>query len=300
MITKNINGNNISQEFIDEIRSDSPNTTARLMLKGQEISCDIVNITVKKGSCGTPTFMLGCVVADILTATVKNLNVALKNKEIEYQVGALVGEEYEYISLGKFIVSEVKKTRYQQKITAYSNIVGKTGDVLSKFATDPPTLGAIAAKVAGCVNCDVYFDEGIDNTLRIATAFDAGSTVYNALEVLALCCGGYAINDTNGDIHIKKFGMNTDLNVDTGMMTKLPEISEDSYFVEYDEEEEVYVVEGPRIERMLGYTNIDSEKGFEFFQKFLKNNGILDELEALGIKDGDTVRMYGLEFDYYK
>ena len=69
---------------------------------------------------------------------------------------------------------------------------------------------------------------------------------------------------------------------------------------EYDEEDEVYVVEGPRIERMLGFTNIDSEKGFEFFQKFLKNNGILDELEALGIKDGDTVRMYGLEFDYYK
>ena len=78
------------------------------------------------------------------------------------------------------------------------------------------------------------------------------------------------------------------------------ETSEDPYFVEYNEEDEVYVVEGPRIERMLGYTNIDSEKGFEFFQKFLKNNGILDELEALGIKDGDTVRMYGLEFDYYK
>ena len=62
----------------------------------------------------------------------------------------------------------------------------------------------------------------------------------------------------------------------------------------------MYVVEGPRIEKMLGYTNIDSEKGFEFFQNFLKNNGILDELEAMGIKDGDTVRMYGLQFDYYK
>ena len=78
------------------------------------------------------------------------------------------------------------------------------------------------------------------------------------------------------------------------------QVSEEPYFVEYDEEDEVYVVEGPRIERMLGFTNIDSEKGFEFFQKFLKSNGILDELEALGIKDGDTVRMYGLEFDYYK
>ena len=60
------------------------------------------------------------------------------------------------------------------------------------------------------------------------------------------------------------------------------------------------MVEGPRIEKMLGYTNIDSEKGFEFFQNFLKNNGILEELEALGIQDGDTVRMYGLQFDYYK
>ena len=78
------------------------------------------------------------------------------------------------------------------------------------------------------------------------------------------------------------------------------ETSTEPYFVEYDEEDDVYVVEGPRIEKMLGYTNIDSEKGFEFFQKFLKTNGILDELEALGIKDGDTVRMYGLQFDYYK
>ena len=72
------------------------------------------------------------------------------------------------------------------------------------------------------------------------------------------------------------------------------------YTVEYTAQDGVYVVEGPRVEKMLGYTNIDSEKGFEFFQKFLKDNGILDELVELGIRDGDTVRMYGLEFDYYK
>jgi GTP-binding protein len=68
----------------------------------------------------------------------------------------------------------------------------------------------------------------------------------------------------------------------------------------WKEEEHLFAVEGPRIERMLGYTNLDSEKGFEFFQKFLKENGILEELEALGIEEGDTVRMYGLQFDYYK
>ena len=65
-------------------------------------------------------------------------------------------------------------------------------------------------------------------------------------------------------------------------------------------EDDMYVVEGPKIEKMLGYTNLDSEKGFAFFQKFLKDGGILDELEAAGIQEGDTVRMYGLQFDYYK
>lgn len=71
-------------------------------------------------------------------------------------------------------------------------------------------------------------------------------------------------------------------------------------FEVWKEEDKVYVVEGPRIERMLGYTNLDSEKGFTFFQRFLRENGILEELEALGIEEGDTVRMYGLQFDYYK
>lgn len=76
--------------------------------------------------------------------------------------------------------------------------------------------------------------------------------------------------------------------------------SDEPFYVSYDNENDEYVVEGPRIEKMLGYTNLESEKGFAFFQKFLKQNGILKELEALGIEEGDTVRMYGFSFEYYK
>jgi len=72
------------------------------------------------------------------------------------------------------------------------------------------------------------------------------------------------------------------------------------YEAYYDYSANEYVVEGPRIEKMLGYTNLESEKGFVFFQKFLKENGILSDLEKLGIEDGDTVRMYGHSFEYYK
>lgn len=71
------------------------------------------------------------------------------------------------------------------------------------------------------------------------------------------------------------------------------------FTVEIDEDG-VYIVEGPRIEKILGYTNLDSEKGFDFFQKFLKTSGVLERLEEAGISEGDTVRMYGHEFDYYK
>lgn len=76
--------------------------------------------------------------------------------------------------------------------------------------------------------------------------------------------------------------------------------ADEPFTVEYDEKEKMYVVEGTRIERMLGYTNLDSEKGFQFFQKFLHTSGIVEELEKLGIEEGDTVRMYDLQFDYLR
>ena len=61
-----------------------------------------------------------------------------------------------------------------------------------------------------------------------------------------------------------------------------------------------FVVEGPLIEKMLGYTNLESEKGFLFFQRFLRERGILDRLKENGIEEGNTVRMYGFDFDYYE
>ena len=81
----------------------------------------------------------------------------------------------------------------------------------------------------------------------------------------------------------------------------------ESYTVEASKEDpHVFFVYGPRIDRMLGYTNLEAEKGFQFFQKYLKETGILDELRALGIQDGDTVRVgsdgdeNALAFDYYE
>lgn len=76
--------------------------------------------------------------------------------------------------------------------------------------------------------------------------------------------------------------------------------SDDNYNV-YIDENCVFIVEGERIDKMLGYTNLESEKGFNFFQKFMKSSGAIDRLEELGIEEGDTVRVGDyLEFDYYR
>nr|MCR4891826.1 Obg family GTPase CgtA [Lachnospiraceae bacterium] len=70
------------------------------------------------------------------------------------------------------------------------------------------------------------------------------------------------------------------------------------YTVSYDEKEKMYLIEGPRIEKMLGYTNLESEKGFLFFQKFIREIGALDKLKELGVREGDTVKIYGFQFEY--
>lgn len=76
--------------------------------------------------------------------------------------------------------------------------------------------------------------------------------------------------------------------------------SDDNYNV-YIDENGVFIVECERIDKMLGYTNLESEKGFNFFQKFMKSSGAIDRLEELGIEEGDTVRVGDyLEFDYYR
>ena len=98
-----------------------------------------------------------------------------------------------------------------------------------------------------------------------------------------------------------------------GLLEKLPQGAtefEQEYELSFGEEEGgiiiehpeegLFTVEGPKVERMLGYTNLESERGFDFFQKFMKENGVIERLTELGIEEGDTVRLYDLEFDYYK
>ena len=141
---------------------------------------------------------------------------------------------------------------------------------------------------------DASYDEENDNIKRIREAFPdikvfpiSGVSGKGIPELLYELVNILSTIDRTPTVFEKEF------EIDYSSDKNLP------FTVEIDEDG-VFVVEGPRIEKMLGYTNLDSEKGFDFFQKFLKTSGVLEKLEEAGIEDGNTVRMYGHEFDYYK
>ena len=60
----------------------------------------------------------------------------------------------------------------------------------------------------------------------------------------------------------------------------------------------VYEVSGKRIEKLVAMTKFDLEEGLQRFQRTIEMMGLEDELKRLGIKEGDTVRIKDLEFDY--
>ncbi len=141
---------------------------------------------------------------------------------------------------------------------------------------------------------DAIYDEENDNVKKIREAFPdikvfpiSGVSGKGIPELLYELVNILSTIDRTPTVFEKEF------EIDYSSDKNLP------FTVEIDEDG-VFVVEGPRIEKMLGYTNLDSEKGFDFFQKFLKTSGVLEKLEEAGIEDGNTVRMYGHEFDYYK
>ena len=146
---------------------------------------------------------------------------------------------------------------------------------------------------------DVLPDKGEETIARIREKF---GDKYKIFPISAVSGEGvnellYAINDILKELPSEPVRFEQEF---------FPEIDlsdeENDYdIVRQEKGEEIkFIVEGPIIDKMLGYTNLESEKGFNYFQNFLKERGIIEALTKAGIKEGDTVKMYGHEFEYYE
>ena len=87
-------------------------------------------------------------------------------------------------------------------------------------------------------------------------------------------------------------------------------VSEDELYVpELDDEQEeglqveiedgVYVVTGKSLRRIMYSVNFEDMESIQFFQKTMESQGVFDKLREMGIEDGDTVKIYDIEFEFY-
>lgn len=68
--------------------------------------------------------------------------------------------------------------------------------------------------------------------------------------------------------------------------------------VEIDEDG-IYVVTGKELRRIMYSVNFDDMESLQFFQAQMESKGVFDMLRQAGIEDGDTVKIYELEFEFY-
>lgn len=77
-------------------------------------------------------------------------------------------------------------------------------------------------------------------------------------------------------------------------------VVDETFTVRFEEDDEIYVVEGEGVELLVSSTNFNDGDSLSYFQRTLRRKGVVDELEKAGIKEGDTVRICDIEFDYYR
>ena len=71
--------------------------------------------------------------------------------------------------------------------------------------------------------------------------------------------------------------------------------SEDLTIEKYDD---VWVVEGGWLQRLMSSVNFSDNESMMYFDRVLRDNGVYQRMEDMGIQDGDTVSIYNLEFEY--
>ena len=228
------------------------------------------------------------------------VNLGDGNSFVMADIPGLIEGASDGAGLGHEFLRHIERTKVLLHVVDAASVEGRDPvedihTIMNELSTYNPELLKLPQVIAAN-KLDALYDEEHDPLKALKDEFEPkGIPVFGISAV-----SGEGVNELLG--HLFQVLRTVD---------RTPRVFEKEFEVEYQADRNLpytversddgaFVVEGPRIEKMLGYTNLDSEKGFDFFQKFLKQNGILDELEKAGISEGDTVRMYGLAFEYYK
>ena len=70
--------------------------------------------------------------------------------------------------------------------------------------------------------------------------------------------------------------------------------------LEIRQEDDTWLVEGPWLQRLMSNVNFGTTSPETGLTRMLRQSGLFDRLEDMGIQDGDIVSLYNLEFEYQR
>ncbi|MBE7046965.1 MAG: GTPase ObgE [Ruminococcaceae bacterium] len=219
------------------------------------------------------------------------------NSFVMADIPGIIEGASEGIGLGHEFLKHVERTRLLIHVVDASGIEGRNPiedfDLINKEIEMYNPVLAQKTQIVAANKKDIVFD----STVYESFCEEMRNRGYKVFEISA------AQNSGVRELMLHVSGM-----LDTIPMPVLYEEGDEEEVIVFEEEEPftvsiedgVYVVEGPWIKRVLGSTNLADSESLQFFQMSLKKKGVIKELEKMGCCEGDTVRIYELEFDYIK
>ena len=212
-------------------------------------------------------------------------------------IPGLIEGASEGVGLGHEFLRHIERTRLLIHVVDVSGIEGRNPiedfDIINKELADYNIDLEERPQIVAANKCDIIQDEEAYKAF-LAEMEKRGITVYPI---------SAATNNGIAELMKKTYEE----------LSKLPPIQvfepemdiDEEYFIdptdkgfEVTKDGEVYVVSGSWIEAVGGSVNFSDYESLQFFQRALMNRGVIDALAEAGVKEGDTVRIGDLEFDF--
>lgn len=251
----------VSEEFINTIRSPSRTFNARLKINGKWYSTGLKKMTYENSSSSEESLQLGSAVSAKIELTVAKIDELFENTEISVEIGLkLQGGAYEYVPVGIFTAEHPTNDENSTTFTAYDRMIKTTGIYISDLSY-PAKAKDVLNEIS--VQCGVLIDtSGID---VIIEKRPEGYTCREMIGYIASLVGGFACVNRIGTIIIKWYEQ-TDFKLDLSRIMAF-EKTESNYHLDYLT---------ANIDNSNSYTAGGGTLGVTFDNPFMTSSGLED------------------------
>lgn len=251
----------VSEEFINTIRSPSRTFNARLKINGKWYSTGLKKMTYENSSSSEESLQLGSAVSAKIELTVAKIDELFENTEISVEIGLkLQGGAYEYVPVGIFTAEHPTNDENSTTFTAYDRMIKTTGIYISDLSY-PAKAKDVLNEIS--VQCGVPIDtSGID---VIIEKRPEGYTCREMIGYIASLVGGFACVNRIGTIIIKWYEQ-TDFKLDLSRIMTF-EKTESNYHLDYLT---------ANIDNSNSYTAGGGTLGVTFDNPFMTSSGLED------------------------